>query len=93
MYAENPSKGFMPSPGSIASWRVPPGSVAFTHHGEVRVDSGVQQGDQVCRTISVVETCCMEHPAGAYVTSLVSRCPLSSILALLTTLTACQAAR
>ncbi|CAL5220654.1 g2699 [Coccomyxa viridis] len=47
VYAENPSKGFMPSPGSIASWRVPPGSVAFTHHGEVRVDSGVQQGDQV----------------------------------------------
>ena len=37
----------MPSPGSIANWRVPPGSVAFTHHGDVRVDSGVQQGDQV----------------------------------------------
>ena len=47
VYAESPSKGFMPSPGSIASWRVPPGSVAFTHHGDVRVDSGVQQGDQV----------------------------------------------
>ena len=47
MYAENPSKGFMPSPGSIASWRIPPGAVAFTHHGDVRVDSGVQQGDQV----------------------------------------------
>ena len=47
VYAENPTKGFMPSPGTIASWRVPPGSVAFTHAGEVRVDSGVQQGDQV----------------------------------------------
>jgi biotin carboxylase len=47
VYAENPAKGFMPSPGTIASWRVPPGSVVFTHAGEVRVDSGVQQGDQV----------------------------------------------
>ena len=37
----------MPSTGSIASWRVPPGSVAFTHTGNVRIDSGVQQGDQV----------------------------------------------
>jgi hypothetical protein len=47
VYAESPTKSFMPSPGTIASWRVPPGSVAFTHAGDVRVDSGVQQGDQV----------------------------------------------
>ena len=47
VYSENPARGFMPSPGTIASWRVPPGSVAFTHAGDVRVDSGVQQGDQV----------------------------------------------
>ncbi|CAK0783426.1 hypothetical protein CVIRNUC_006625 [Coccomyxa viridis] len=47
VYAESPAKGFMPSPGTIASWRVPTGSVAFSHKGDVRVDSGVQQGDQV----------------------------------------------
>ena len=47
VYAESPAKGFMPSPGTIASWRAPPGSVAFSHAGDVRVDSGVQQGDQV----------------------------------------------
>ena len=47
VYAESPAKGFMPSPGTIASWRAPAGSVAFSHTGDVRVDSGVQQGDQV----------------------------------------------
>ena len=57
MYAENPSKGFMPSPGSVARWRVPPGSVAFTHHGDVRVDSGVQQGDQVLMHASLQGSC------------------------------------
>ena len=35
------------SPGTIASWRAPAGFVAFSHTGDVRVDSGVQQGDQV----------------------------------------------
>ena len=47
VYAESPARGFMPSPGTIASWRPPPGSVAFSHMGDVRVDSGVRQGDQV----------------------------------------------
>ncbi len=63
MYAENPSKGFMPSPGSIASWRIPPGSVAFTHHGDVRVDSGVQQGDQVLLPFPWNHSFYLQHPA------------------------------
>ncbi|MFN7023519.1 MAG: acetyl/propionyl/methylcrotonyl-CoA carboxylase subunit alpha [Pseudorhizobium sp.] len=38
LYAENPSTGFSPSAGRLEHFRIPPG---------VRVDSGVEEGDQV----------------------------------------------
>lgn len=47
VYAESPERNFMPGVGTIQRWRTPPGSVTFTHLGDVRVDSGVQEGDQV----------------------------------------------
>ncbi len=40
IYAENPQKGFLPSPGRIEHWREPEGP-------GVRVDSGVEVGTQV----------------------------------------------
>ena len=61
VYAESPAKGFMPSPGTIASWRAPLGSVAFSHMGDVRVDSGVQQGDQVLPCSGAVLRQTMTH--------------------------------
>jgi 3-methylcrotonyl-CoA carboxylase alpha subunit len=48
LYAESPERSFMPGVGTMQRWRVPPGAVAFCHTGDVRVDSGVQEGDQVC---------------------------------------------
>lgn len=65
VYAESPAKGFMPSPGKIASWRVPTGSVAFSHKGDVRVDSGVQQGDQVLPCSALILRQIMTDPAHA----------------------------
>ncbi|MBW2243055.1 MAG: acetyl-CoA carboxylase biotin carboxylase subunit [Deltaproteobacteria bacterium] len=40
IYAENPQKGFLPSPGPIERWHEPEGP-------GVRVDSGVEAGNQV----------------------------------------------
>ncbi len=40
IYAENPQKGFLPSPGRIERWHEPEGP-------GVRVDSGVEAGNQV----------------------------------------------
>ena len=40
VYAENPEKGFLPSPGTIESWQEPRGE-------GVRVDSGVEAGSEV----------------------------------------------
>lgn len=48
LYAECPEKGFLPSPGTVRRWRVPTGATEFNNYGDVRVDSGVQEGDEVC---------------------------------------------
>jgi 3-methylcrotonyl-CoA carboxylase alpha subunit len=41
VYAENPDKNFMPSVGTIRSWRIPEPS------GSVRIDAGYREGDVV----------------------------------------------
>ena len=41
LYAEDPDRGFLPSIGLIAHWRMPPESA------RVRVDTGVREGDEV----------------------------------------------
>ncbi|MEO6565427.1 MAG: acetyl/propionyl/methylcrotonyl-CoA carboxylase subunit alpha [Casimicrobiaceae bacterium] len=41
LYAEDPDRGFLPSIGTIAHWRMPPAS------DRVRVDTGVGAGDEV----------------------------------------------
>ncbi len=46
VYAENPEKGFLPSVGTLAHLRFPE-HVTFTTAGDVRVDSGVRQGDTI----------------------------------------------
>ena len=51
LYAESPERDFMPGTGTVRHWRVPAGAVFFTHQGDVRVDSGVQQGDEVRRKV------------------------------------------
>ena len=40
LYAEDPARGFLPSPGAIDVWRPPPGDIA-------RFDSGVESGSSV----------------------------------------------
>lgn len=47
LYAECPERGFLPSPGTIRRWQVPPEATAFDNFGDVRVDSGVREGDEV----------------------------------------------
>ncbi|KMY85535.1 Methylcrotonyl-CoA carboxylase biotin-containing subunit [Candidatus Paraburkholderia calva] len=46
IYAENPSRGFLPSTGTLKHWRSPH-AVEFDIAGDVRVDSGVRQGDAI----------------------------------------------
>ena len=41
LYAEDPDRGFLPSIGLLAHWRMPPES------SRVRVDTGVREGDEV----------------------------------------------
>ena len=41
LYAENPDKNFLPSPGTLEVFELPPNS------GGVRIDTGVRQGDQI----------------------------------------------
>ncbi len=46
VYAENPEKGFLPSIGTLTHLRFPE-HVTFTTGGDVRVDSGVREGDTI----------------------------------------------
>ncbi|RMZ56669.1 hypothetical protein APUTEX25_002758, partial [Auxenochlorella protothecoides] len=46
IYAENPANNFLPAGGRLLRWRPPPGAAEFGP-GAVRVDSGINQGDQV----------------------------------------------
>lgn len=41
LYAERPSKNFLPSPGVLTRWRFPPASA------QVRIDTGVREGDRI----------------------------------------------
>lgn len=59
LYAESPERNFMPGVGTLQRWRTPPEAVTFSHLGDVRVDSGVQEGDQVLlphNTVNLVLT-------------------------------------
>jgi 3-methylcrotonyl-CoA carboxylase alpha subunit len=46
IYAENPSRGFLPSTGTLKHMRMPD-AVEFVTGGRVRVDSGVREGDTI----------------------------------------------
>lgn len=46
IYAENPSRGFLPSTGTLKHLRMPQ-AVEFTIDGDVRIDSGVREGDAI----------------------------------------------
>jgi 3-methylcrotonyl-CoA carboxylase alpha subunit len=46
IYAENPSRGFLPSTGTLKHLRMPQ-SDQFTINGNVRIDSGVREGDTI----------------------------------------------
>ncbi|KMZ12477.1 Methylcrotonyl-CoA carboxylase biotin-containing subunit [Candidatus Burkholderia humilis] len=46
IYAENPSRDFLPSTGTLKHLQMPH-AVEFTIDGDVRVDSGVRQGDSI----------------------------------------------
>jgi 3-methylcrotonyl-CoA carboxylase alpha subunit len=47
IYAENPSKGFLPSTGRLRHLRMPDAAEFCTASAPVRVDSGVRQGDTI----------------------------------------------
>ena len=48
LYAENPEHSFMPAVGTILRWQTPRGASAFEFNTSgIRVDSGVQLGDEV----------------------------------------------
>ncbi|SAL26818.1 carbamoyl-phosphate synthase L chain ATP-binding protein [Caballeronia sordidicola] len=46
IYAENPSRGFLPSTGTLKHLRLPE-AVEFQLNGTVRIDSGVREGDTI----------------------------------------------
>jgi len=46
IYAENPSRGFLPSTGTLKHLRMPD-AVEFQLSGNVRIDSGVREGDTI----------------------------------------------
>ncbi|WP_244849941.1 acetyl/propionyl/methylcrotonyl-CoA carboxylase subunit alpha [Caballeronia sp. SL2Y3] len=46
IYAENPSRGFLPSTGTLKHLALPE-AVEFTLDGNVRIDSGVREGDAI----------------------------------------------
>jgi 3-methylcrotonyl-CoA carboxylase alpha subunit len=46
VYAENPTKGFLPSTGTLRHLRTPQAD-SFRHGGAVRIDSGVREGDAI----------------------------------------------
>ncbi|MHC8507834.1 MAG: acetyl/propionyl/methylcrotonyl-CoA carboxylase subunit alpha [Rhodospirillales bacterium] len=46
LYAEDPAKGFLPAGGTLKTLRFPPGARTFAP-GDVRVDSGVREGDKI----------------------------------------------
>jgi len=46
IYAENPSRGFLPSTGTLKHLRMPD-AVEFQLSGNVRIDSGVREGDAI----------------------------------------------
>src|SRR6195952_3330699 len=46
IYAENPSRGFLPSTGTLKHLRLPE-AVEFRLNGHVRIDSGVREGDTI----------------------------------------------
>jgi 3-methylcrotonyl-CoA carboxylase alpha subunit len=46
IYAENPSRGFLPSTGTLKHLRMPE-AVEFQLSGNVRIDSGVREGDTI----------------------------------------------
>lgn len=46
IYAENPSRGFLPSTGTLKHLRMPQAD-QFTINGTVRIDSGVREGDTI----------------------------------------------
>ncbi len=45
VYAEDPDKGFLPSIGKIDVLKIP--AAQFFTHGDVRIDSGVREGDTI----------------------------------------------
>jgi len=47
IYAEDASRGFVPSTSSLTAYAAPPAAVAFTHAGDVRVDAAVEDGSEV----------------------------------------------
>ena len=48
LYAERPDHDFVPDSGTIRRWHIPSRAAAFGFSGDgIRVDSGVQQGDEV----------------------------------------------
>ena len=48
VYAEIPEHDFMPAVGTILRWQTPGGASAFEFNTSgVRIDSGVQPGDEV----------------------------------------------
>ena len=47
LYAESPERGFLPAPGTLRRWRTPPDAAAFCWDADTRIDSGVQEGDEV----------------------------------------------
>lgn len=48
LYAERPDHNFVPDSGTIRRWRVPATAGAFSFSTDgTRVDSGLQQGDEV----------------------------------------------
>uniref|UniRef100_A0A061QJ99 3-methylcrotonyl-CoA carboxylase alpha subunit n=1 Tax=Tetraselmis sp. GSL018 TaxID=582737 RepID=A0A061QJ99_9CHLO len=47
LYAENPARDFLPASGTLARWEVPAGWARFGFGSDVRIDTGVQAGEQV----------------------------------------------
>ena len=64
LYAESPERGFMPGTGTLQRWQPPLSAHPFIFRGDLRMDAGVRQGDEVTGNAALLCCCALSLPQG-----------------------------